>query len=125
MAKIGGLAADLARQASEAALAEAREAESKTAPAVPSSKWTVPKLGDDFRLDEALHKALAAAADHMNGKLGPDGIVLNVPQGEALRAVELREKATDKLLKAYDGATFLTLHASREQRQGVVVDGQV
>lgn len=123
MAKIGGLAADLARQASEAALAEARAAD--VAPKKVEEGWNLPKLGANFRLQEALDKAVVAAAGHMNDRLQSDGIVLNVPQDAQKTGIEVREKATDRLLKAYDTSAFLRLHAAREKRQGVVVDGQV
>lgn len=137
MAKIG-LAAELAKQAAQAAREEVAAAEAATSgkvPVVAKKGWTVPVLSDKFLLDTALENATSKIAGHYRGLLAPQGLVVALEdvaatpqmpeQSVASVQASLREQGTGRLVKAYTPTALLTLFATQQQATGVVVDGQV
>ena len=145
MANIG-LAAQLAKQAAQAAREEvaAASGEAKTAATAAPKGWTVPQLGQDFALDEAMQKATLQVTGHYRTVLAPQGLRVDLEHGEtpakdtaAADSVaegrqsvppiqaNLREQGTGRLVKAYTTPALLTLFATQQQATGVVVDGQV
>jgi hypothetical protein len=140
MAKIG-LAAELAKQAAQAAREELAVAEGKTvakAPATPA--WSVPQLAPDFMLDDAMQRAAVKVTGHYRNVLAPQGLhvdlephtggelvgaVADEKQGVAPFQASLREQQSGRLVKAYTTPALLTLFATQQQATGVVVDGQV
>lgn len=144
MAKIG-LAAELAKQAAQAAreemaIANGEPVAKKTAA---EKAWTVPVLAHDFTLDAAMQRATMQVTGHYRTVLAPQGLQVelaeakpqdrdaeggdvagmrhNVPTMQA----NLREQGSGRLVKAYTAPALLTLFATQQQATGVVVDGQV
>lgn len=144
MAKIG-LAAQLAKQAAQAAREEVAAANGEATSAKPAGKaWTVPRLAPDFALDHAVRKATLQVTGHYRAVLAPQGLRVDLEHGStgdadgtASKAVaeerhplppiraNLREQETGRLVKAYTTPALLTLFATQQQATGVVVDGQV
>ena len=137
MAKVG-LAAELAKQAAQAAREEvaAQSGEAKTS-AAPQG-WRVPQLAQDFGLDQAVHMAAQRVAGHYQQALAPQGLdvqmeqpgsgsgdAANLPQEVPPMQAFLREQGTGRLVKAYTTPALLTMFATQQQATGVVVDGQV
>jgi uncharacterized FlaG/YvyC family protein len=60
----------------------------------------------------------------MNRTLRPEGLVVTVPQGAGELPIEVAEARGGKVVKAYDGAEFLSVFARQRQLNGVIVDGQ-
>ncbi len=137
MAKIG-LAAELAKQAAQAAREEVA-ALSGDAPAPAAAKgWQVPTLAQDFGLDQAVQLAVLRVAGHYQKALAPQGLQVQMEEqgGAANAAAELpqqvptmqallREEGSGRLVKAYTTPALLTMFATQQQATGVVVDGQV
>ena len=133
MAKIG-LAAELAKQAAQAARDEvaAQEAPARKA----AAGWKVPVLARSFDLDNAVKAALGNAQIVLNRQLEPEGLVVEmqqaVPQTENTLpsspegvVASVREAAGGKTLRGYDTLGLLRLYAAQRQAAGAVVDGQV
>lgn len=120
--KIGGTAAELAKQAAQAALAEAGGAEPVAKS--PGLGWQPPKLGV-FRMDEALDRAYGNAANYLNYMLSPEGLVIDVQQQDAQTQAMVLEKETSRVYRAYAGEDMLRLYATQRGGRGVVADGQV
>lgn len=133
MAKIG-LAAELAKQAAQAAREEvaAQEAPARQA----AGGWKVPVLARSFNLDHAVKAALGHAQIVLNRQLEPEGLVVemqqtvpqteNTPSGAGAGLVaSVRETAGGKTLRGYDTLGLLRLYAVQRQAAGAVVDGQV
>lgn len=140
MAKIG-LAAELAKQAAQAAREEVAAANGEPAKAAAKPGWTVPKLAHNFALDTAMQRATQQVTGHYRNVLAPQGLNVtlektpqpaemteNVAAGRQpapdLQA-SLREQGTGRLVKAYTAPALLTMFATQQQVTGVVVDGQV
>lgn len=138
MAKIG-LAAELAKQAAQAARDELAVAEGKApakAAAAPKA-WTVPQLAQDFMLDNAMEVAAQRVTGHYRQVLQPQGLMVELqPAAAAADVAEgrqeagemqatLREQQSGRLVKAYTAPALLALFAAQQQATGVVVDGQV
>lgn len=136
MAKIG-LAAELAKQAAQAAREEVA-ALSGEAPVAASSpqRWTVPVLQQNFGLDEAVERATLRVAGHYRQALAPQGVDVGLEQVTADGATELpqvvdslqaslREQVSGRLIKAYTTPALLTMFAAQQHATGIVVDGQV
>jgi hypothetical protein len=126
-----GLAAELAKQAAQAARDELAGAQPAPA-AVPRGGWQVPTLPRGFALDSAVHAALGHATTSLNRQLGPEGLVVQVPQGAAEKlgtpdapSAQVRERDGGKIVRQYDALALLKLYASQRLAGGVVVDGQV
>lgn len=142
MAKIG-LAAELAKQAAQAARDELVAAEGLTAPRVnaPPKAWTVPQLAQDFMLDDAMQLATTRVTGHYRQVLAPQGLMVDLQPTEAVMPAEgdmagaqqvgnemqatLREQQSGRLVKAYTAPALLALFATQQQATGIVVDGQV
>ena len=135
MAKIG-LAAELAKQAAQAAREEVAAAEGRSAEKVASKGWTVPQLASDFMLDSAVNLATRQVAGHYRQVLAPQGLEVHLDaaagdfvaeerQEVPSMQAELREQVSGRLVKAYTVPALLTLFATQQQATGVVVDGQV
>lgn len=141
MAKIG-LAAELAKQAAQAAREEISAQETKaTEPAKGAPKpWTVPNLPIDFQLEEALTRATRQVANHYRSVLAQEGLDVGIeaaglpengqdgadlPQSDLPLQAALREQQTGRLVRAYTAPALLSLFASQQQSNGLVVDGQV
>jgi hypothetical protein len=135
LAKIG-LAAELAKQAAQAAREEVAASEAVTSgKTAPAKGWTVPVLPDKFMLDTAMQKATSQVAGHYRNVLAPQGLIVSLEDvaGEAQMPAQntvnvqasLREQGTGRLVKAYTPTALLTLFATQQQATGVVVDGQV
>lgn len=135
MAKIG-LAAELAKQAAQAAREEMGVASSAKAKPKPSA-WQVPQLAQDFMLDTAMQKATLKVTGHYRAVLAPQGLEValeqtlpsdaaaDMPQPANELQANLREQGSGRLVKAYTAPALLTLFATQQQATGVVVDGQV
>lgn len=117
------LAAELAKQASQAALAEAGGAPAAPAAGKPAA-WVVPGLGQ-FRLDDALGKAYDQAAGYLNYMLSPEGLVIDVQQTPGQTQAAVREKDTGRAYRTYAGEDMLRLYATQRGGRGVVADGNV
>ncbi|TKW60701.1 MAG: hypothetical protein DI628_07330 [Blastochloris viridis] len=141
MAKIG-LAAELAKQAAQAAREEvaALSGEAPVAAASAPKLWKVPVLSQDFQLDEAVERATLRVAGHYRQALAPQGVDVgleNVPanaeeqaaaemsQDDPYLQASLREQVSGRLIKAYTTPALLTMFAAQQQATGIVVDGQV
>lgn len=144
MAKVG-LAAELAKQAAQAAREEMAAAHAEeTAPAAkaaPAKPWTVPVLAPRFQLDDAMQNATLKVTNHYRTVLAPQGLMVDletadvagsvpsdvapVRQPEPQLQANLREQQSGRLVKAYTAPALLTLFATQQQATGVVVDGQV
>jgi hypothetical protein len=139
MSKIS-LAAQLAKQASEAALQEARagyedpalDANAPVAPAKPGP-WKVPELAQDFRLDDALAAASARVTTHYAKALASEGLLVHKreagphtePDSNPVAATEVREARSGRLLRAYGAPELVTMFAVQRGEMGVVADGIV
>lgn len=135
MAKIG-LAAELAKQAAQAAREEVA-ALSGDKPAEKSAKhWTVPTLPDGFVLDDAMDLATRRIAGHYRQVLAPQGLHVDLeplegqpaaeaPQQLPLLQAHLREQVSGRLVKAYTTPALLTMYAAQQHATGIVVDGEV
>ena len=137
------LALDLARQAAAAAKAEVQ---ADMAAADPSpQQWQPAMLQQGFGLDGALQQAIQQVAGHFAralhyeglevAKVGPMGAqkpqvvpkkmaALNATETPDL-AVQVREGHSGRVVRGYSAPALLGLFASQQQRNGVVVDGQV
>ena len=141
MAKIG-LAAELAKQAAQAARDEvaALSGEPKAESAAAPARWQVPVLAQDFLLDEAMERATLRVAGHYRQALAPQGVEVGLenveahdgaaaaaelPQEVPLLQASLREQVSGRLIKAYTTPALLTMFAAQQQATGIVVDGQV
>ena len=143
MAKIG-LAAELAKQAAQAAREEMVAASSGPTKKVVATGWTVPLLPHDFMLDAAMQRATMQVTGHYRQVLAPQGLQVELEEadtgGPTLNGSQhvaperhpevsfhanLREQGTGRLVKAYTAPALLTLFATQQQATGVVVDGQV
>lgn len=140
MAKIG-LAAELAKQAAQAAREEVMAAEASTKPKASAPKaWTVPQLATDFVLDDAMTRATQRVSGHYRQVLAPQGLMVDLQHAETAAAPEdvaggrqqggeiqanLREQDSGRLVKAYTAPALLALFAVQQQATGIVVDGQV
>lgn len=123
MAKLGGLPAGLADGLAQAAAKSAAPAAGGAAkPAKPG--WVVPKLGE-FQLDEALATTYSHAQGYLNFMLSPEGLVIEVQQGEGQTTAQVREASGERLYRSYTGEDMLKLYASQRGGRGVVADGQV
>ncbi|MCP5405131.1 MAG: hypothetical protein H6922_02780 [Pseudomonadaceae bacterium] len=124
MAKLGGLPDGLANQLAGAAAKGAAPAGGDKASAKEGKGWVVPTLGK-FELDAALDKAYGRAAGYLNFMLSPEGLVIELQQGDAQTTAEVREVRGDRLYRSYTGQDMLKLYASQHGGKGVVADGQV
>jgi len=122
------LAVDLARQAAAAAMAEVQA----EAPAQATTKaWQPAKLPQGFALAPALQQAVRQVAGHLGQWLHHEGLeVATTPQplprsDSTPTAVQVREQGGGRLVRGYSESAVLGLFASQQQRNGVVVDGQV
>lgn len=125
MAKVGGgggLAAELAKQASQAALAEFA-GDSASAPSRPSG-WVVPKLGT-FDLENALSTAYEHAQGYMNFMLSPEGLVVDVQQASHETQASVRDEVGNRVYRRYAGEDLLKMYALQRGGKGIVADGQV
>lgn len=131
MAKIG-LAAELAKQAAQAA----REEMSGSAPGGTASSrlkgaevWRPATLPDDFSVDSALGRAVGQVAAHYSRLLAPEGlgmkVVTDLSQGVLNLKADLTEGSTGRVVKAYTAPDLLSMFAGQQRLNGVVVDGQV
>lgn len=128
MAKIG-LAAELAKQAAQAAREEMGEAPRKGGGKDGPSGWKPASIPADFRVDSALGFAVGQVAAHYRKLLAPEGmemaVVTDTTQGVPVFQADLRDGGTGRLVKAYTAPDLLAMYASQQKRNGVVVDGQV
>lgn len=134
MSKIS-LAAQLAKQASEAALQEARAGHEDPLPGAAASalvkptRWKVPELAKDFRLDEALAAASARVTTHYAKALASEGLLVRKreagPETDPVAATEVREAGSGRLLRAYGAPELVTMFAVQRGEMGVVADGVV
>lgn len=122
------LAAQLAKQAAQAAMAEAG-GDVPQPKNEPQTGWRVPVLPDRFSLDDALGRAMDMAKGYMNHLMATEGLVVDLQQqvgGNASDMVaSVRELGTDKVYRAYTGDGLLRLYAAQRQEKGVVVDGSI
>lgn len=122
------LAAQLAKQAAQAAMAEAA-GETPQPKAEAPSGWKVPVLPEGFRLDDAVNRAMDTAKTYLNHLMETEGLVVDLQQavgGSTADAVaNVRELGTDKVYRAYSGDGLLRLYAVQRQEKGVVVDGSI
>lgn len=129
MAKIG-LAAELAKQAAQAARDEMTGGSSPAAAkqAVPSV-WKPSQLPVDFRVDSALARSVTQVAAHYTKILAPEGlgmaVVADMTQGVPVLQADLKEGGTGRLVRAYTAPDLLSMFATQQRVNGVVVDGQV
>ncbi|NBV54224.1 MAG: hypothetical protein EBR79_00720 [Proteobacteria bacterium] len=142
MAKIG-LAAQLAKQAAQAAREEVLAAEQgsgggagaggSTGAAKP---WVLEAVPDNFSLQEALQRATGQVAAHYRQILQLQGLQVQVvgeggrdgavgPQPVPDFVANVREGETGRVVRAYTAPDLLTMFASQQQLNGVVVDGKV
>ncbi len=139
MAQVG-LAAQLAKQAAQAARDELAAATGEAPKKAISQGWTVPVLPHDFGLDTAVQRATLQVTGHYRSVLAPQGLDVKLEttdteivadgrhmEGEIKPNLQasLREQGTGRLVKAYTAPALLTLFATQQQATGVVVDGQV
>lgn len=138
MAKIG-LAAELAKQAAQAAREEVAAlggGEDMTPAAAKTALWKVPVLPDAFGLDEAMERATQRVAGHYRQALAPQGVDVglevmdatseaSLPQEVPHLQASLREQVSGRLIRAYTTPALLTMFATQQQATGIVVDGQV
>ncbi len=140
MAKIG-LAAELAKQAAQAAREEvaALSGEAPVATTAPTH-WKVPVLTQGFQLDEAVELATLRVAGHYRQALALQGVdvgleampsavdadaAAEMPQEAPYLQASLREQVSGRLIKAYTTPALLTMFAAQQHATGIVVDGQV
>lgn len=132
------LALDLARQAAAAAKAEVQ---AEMAPAAASSQGWKPAQLAVIELDNALQTAISQVVGHFANALRHEGLEVapvaektqRVPTKEALtqgaetlaQSVQVREGGTGRVVRGYSAPALLGLFAIQQQRNGVVVDGQV
>lgn len=130
------LAVDLAKQAAAAAMAEVQETETKAT--FQASRWQPAALPAGFTLAPALQQAVAQVAGHLGQWLQHEGLAVRMatpssatgpqplPTKEASpTAVQVQEQGNGRLVRGYTESAVLGLFASQQQRNGVVVDGQV
>lgn len=145
MAAQVGLAAQLAKQAAQAARDEVAAATGEAPKKAAITKgWTVPVLPHNFILDNAMERATLKVTGHYRTVLAPQGLRVDLEPAETAVEVggvaagrhpdeqmqpnlqaSLREQGTGRLVKAYTPPALLTLFATQQQATGVVVDGQV
>jgi hypothetical protein len=125
------LAVDLARQAAAAAKAEVQAEEAASVAA--TTRWQPAELGH-FSLHDAVASAVASVSSHLARALHYEGLEVaaaaplphSLPKEEAATiAVQVQEGVTGRLVRGYSTPAVLSLFASQQQRNGVVVDGQV
>ena len=139
------LALDLARQAAAAAKAEVQADMTEAAPAAPAQRWQPTNLHEGFGLDGALNQAIKQVAGHFARALHYEGLEVaevwqnsaakpqSLPKKAAVKpdaqtadlAVQVREGQSGRVVRGYSAPALLGLFASQQQRNGVVVDGQV
>lgn len=138
MAKIG-LAAELAKQAAQAAREEVAALSGEAPAAAAPTHWKVPVLAQDFLLDDAMERATLRVAGHYRQALAPQGVdvgleqtdvasetaAAQMPQEVPYLQASLREQVSGRLIKAYTTPALLTMFAAQQQATGIVVDGQV
>lgn len=128
MAKIG-LAAELAKQAAQAAREEMQATEGKKTSSAAPKIWTPPVLPEGFSVDTALGRAVTQVAAHYTRILAPEGlgmaVVTDLRQGVPHYQADLTEGGTGKVVKAYTAPDLLSMFATQQRQSGVVVDGQV
>lgn len=140
MAKIG-LAAELAKQAAQAAREEMAASEPQAKASKPTAAgWSVPVLPMDFQLDAALNRATQQVASHYRNVLATEGLEVGIepaetgpksangadlPQPGVPLQASLREQQTGRLVRSYTAPALLSLFATQQQSNGLVVDGQV
>lgn len=131
MAKIG-LAAELAKQAAQAARDEMTATEGVVAPSGAPKKpepWKPAELPTDFRVDAALGRAVGQVAAHYSRVLKSEGlgmtVVTDLSQGVPHFQADLTEGGTGRVVKAYTAPDLLSMFAFQQRVNGVVVDGQV
>jgi hypothetical protein len=131
------LAVDLAKQAAAAAMAEVQETETKAS--FQASRWQPAALPQGFALAPALQQAVQQVAGHLGQWLQHEGLAVSMataggsatgpqplPTKEAApTAVRVQEQGNGRLVRGYTESAVLGLFASQQQRNGVVVDGQV
>ncbi len=134
------LAIDLAKQASAAAMAEVQAAEAAFQPS--STRWQPATLPQGFALAPALQRAVQEVAGHLGQWLQHEGLAVttsagaiptpaaNLPHtaartGAVAQAVQVQEQISGRLVRGYSESAVLGLFASQQQRNGVVIDGQV
>lgn len=88
------------------------------------SGWTVPVLGD-FNVDEAVSRAVSKAANYLNFMLEPEGLVIELQQGEVGKDALVRERGGERQYRTYANTDVLKLYANQHGGRGVVADGQV
>lgn len=127
---------ELAKMAAEAARAEVEETEPKpTAP----QQWR-PATLQGFHLQPAMDKAVKQVAGHLARALHHEGLDVVVPavtqtphtpiqaavsSPEAQNIVQVQEGNGGRLVRGYSTPAVLGLFASQQQRNGIVVDGQI
>jgi hypothetical protein len=133
------LALDLARQAAAAAKAEVQADMAPQAPAFQG--WKPTEMQGGFELDGALQTAISQVVGHFAKALRHEGLEVGpvaekpqrVPTKQAVTpaletpsaSVQVREGGTGRVVRGYSAPALLGLFASQQQRNGVVVDGQV
>jgi hypothetical protein len=130
------LAVDLAKQAAAAAMAEVQETETKAS--FQATRWQPAALPASFALAPALQQAVQQVAGHLGQWLHHEGLAVSMatpssasgpqplPAKEAApTAVRVQEQGNGRLVRGYTESAVLGLFASQQQRNGVVVDGQV
>lgn len=135
MAAKVGLAAQLAKQAAQAAREEVLAAERGPGgeSAVQGSKpWVLEALPDNFSLIEALQRATGQVAAHYRQILQPQGLQVQVLNDGAAGTQQLpdfvakvEEHGTGRVVRAYTAPDLLTMFANQQQLNGVVLDGKV
>jgi hypothetical protein len=141
MAKVG-LAAELAKQAAQAAREEVAQSEAAANPVAKgrgNPAWNVPKLPEDFDLTQAVDRAAGFVVSYYQKALEPEGMSVGwedmsgsdaktqqvVEQAQEPGVVAVREQTTGRLVRTYAPSDLLSMYAAQRQATGVVVDGQV
>ncbi|MBI1308830.1 MAG: hypothetical protein GC129_03080 [Proteobacteria bacterium] len=128
MAKIG-LAAELAKQAAQAAREEMGEPAREGGAKKPAEPWKPAVLPSMFSLDQAVGTAVTRVAAYYRKALAHEGldmaVVADTSQGAPVFQADLREGGTGKVVKAYTAPDLLGMFAAQQKVTGVVVDGQV
>ena len=143
MSKAPPRAIDLARMASEAAKAELLEAQGPAglAPlgaARTDGRWQPASL-NGFQLQPAMAQALQEVVNHLTRALYYEGLSVStptvtdiphtVPKDAASAAlphvVEVNDGQNGRLVRGYSTPAVLSLFANQQQRNGIVVDGQI
>ena len=140
-------AIELAKLAAEAAKAEVMESEAAALPPV-QGPWQPANL-QGFKLQPAMQNALVQVAGHLARALRYEGLDVvtslegdhplspkvtekaQTPQkadisgAEAISTVHVQEGQGGRIVRGYSTPAVLGLFASQQQRNGIVVDGQI